>query len=140
MTDMPVQQRRMSGALSYLSPVHIFPNATVLRSALDHGPAGAWSDRGLFPLGGTVAREAVPAQNVGVHRFRPADSQQPPLRLYDRAAPSKVGGLPEQCQFSRIVLWISTTIYAVGVFSAFMFGAATKCTLGRSDLVTELTG
>src|SRR5215471_20228667 len=96
MTNMPVQQRRMSGVLSYLSLFTSFgtllccalPSLMVLRALERRWP--------LF-FRGTVARDAVLAQKVGVHRFRPADWQQPAVRLHDRAAPTKAGGrLPEQ--------------------------------------------
>ena len=128
---MPVQQRRMSGVLSYLSLFTSF--GTLLCCALP-------SLMVLLGLGATVASflSAVPwLVTLSRHKkwvFTVSGLLigsnllyvymiAPRLQKPGAACPSNA---PNACnvagQFSRVVLWISTTIYAVGVFSAFILG------------------
>src|SRR5215475_3473755 len=128
MADDLTQQRRTSGVLSYLS---LFTSlGTLLCCALP-------SLMVLLGLGATVASflSAVPwlvtlsrhkmwvftvsglligSNLVYVYIFAPR------LQKSGAACPSNA---PNACnaagQFSRVVLWTATTIYAVGVLSAF---------------------
>jgi mercuric ion transport protein len=131
MTDAFAQRRRRSGVLSYLSLFTSF--GTLLCCALP-------SLLVLLGLGATVASflSAVPwlvtlsrhkvwifaisgmlisGNLLYVYVIAP--------RLTDRGAAcptDKPSACASASRFSRIVLWVATTIYAIGVFSAFILG------------------
>jgi hypothetical protein len=131
MADAFTKQRRASGLLSYLSLFTSF--GTLLCCALP-------SLLVLIGLGATVASflSAVPWL-VTLSRHKSAVFLvsglliggnllyvyviAPRLQEAGAACPADA---PEACggasRFSRIMLWISTAIYAVGVFSAFVLG------------------
>jgi mercuric ion transport protein len=131
MTETFAQRRRASGVLSYLSLFTSF--GTLLCCALP-------SLLVLLGLGATVASflSAVPwlvtlsrhkvwvfaisglligGNLVYVYVIAP--------RLKDQGAACPIDK-PDACatasRFSRIVLWVSATIYVVGLFSAFVLG------------------
>lgn len=131
MADILTQQRRASGVLSYLSLFTSF--GTLLCCALP-------SLLVLLGLGATVASflTAVPwlvtlsrhkkwvfavsgfligANLLYVYVIAPR------LRMAKEACPPDA---PENCasasRFSKVVLWISAAIYALGAFSAFVLG------------------
>jgi hypothetical protein len=129
--DLVTRQRRTSGVLSYLSLFTSF--GTLLCCALP-------SLLVLVGLGATVASflSAVPwLVTLSHHKtwvFAISGfligcnlvyvyAVAPRLRNTNAACPSDA---PEACvsasRFSRIVLWISAVIYAIGVFSAFVLG------------------
>lgn len=131
MADVLTRQRRTSGVLSYLSLFTSF--GTLLCCALP-------SLLVLLGLGATVASFlsaapwlvtlsrhkiwvfAVSGFLIGgnlVYVYAVA----PRLRNASAACPTDA---PEACasasRFSRIVLWISAVVYAIGMFSAFVLG------------------
>lgn len=129
--DVLTTQRRTSGVLSYLSLFTSF--GTLLCCALP-------SLLVLLGLGATVASflSAVPwLVALSKHKavvFLVAGILiggnllyvyvvAPRFQAADRAC---LPGAPDACssasRFSRIVLWISATLYAIGVFSAFVLG------------------
>ena len=131
MVDVPTKQRRTSGILSYLSLFASF--GTLLCCALP-------SLLVLLGLGATFASflSALPwlvtlSQHKGVVFLISGILICCNLlyvyvvarRLQERGA-SCPADLPEACssasRFSRAVLWTSATIYAIGVFSAFVLG------------------
>jgi mercuric ion transport protein len=131
MTDTFTQRRRANGVLSYLALFTSF--GTLLCCALP-------SLLVLIGFGATVASflSAVPWL-VALSRHKVwvfAISGMliggnllyvyviaPRLKDQDSACPTDE---PSACasasRFSRIVLWVSATIYAIGVFSAFVLG------------------
>jgi hypothetical protein len=131
MVDVLTRQRRRSGLLSYLSLFTSF--GTLLCCALP-------SLLVLLGLGATVASvlsEAPWLVTLSRHKiwvFAVSGlliggnlvyvyAVAPRLRNAGAACPTDG---PEACasasRFSRIVLWISAAIYAIGVFSAFVLG------------------
>jgi hypothetical protein len=131
MVDVPTKQRRTSGILSYLSLFASF--GTLLCCALP-------SLLVLLGLGATVASflSAVPWL-VTLSRHKSVVFLVSGilicgnlLYLYVIAPRLKEGGAAcpadalEACssasRFSRAALWTSATIYAIGVFSAFVLG------------------
>lgn len=131
MVNVITRQRRTSGALSYLSLFTSF--GTLLCCALP-------SLFVLLGLGATVASflSAVPWL-VALSRHKTwvfavsgiliagnlvyVYGVAPRLQRATGACPADA---PEGCasasRFSRVVLWISAGIYAIGVFSAFILG------------------
>ena len=131
MADILTRQRRASGALSYLSLFTSF--GTLLCCALP-------SLLVLLGLGATVASflTAVPwLVTLSRHKtwvFAVSGfliggnvlyvyAVAPRLRMAAGACPADA---PEGCKsasrFSKIILWISAVIYALGAFSAFVLG------------------
>jgi len=131
MVDVPTKQRRTSGILSYLSLFASF--GTLLCCALP-------SLLVLLGLGATVASflSAVPwlvtlSRHKGMvflvsgvlicGNLLYVYVVAPRLQKPGAACPA---GAPEACssasRFSRAVLWTSATIYAIGMFSAFVLG------------------
>jgi hypothetical protein len=131
MTDTFAQRRRRSGVLSYLSLFTSF--GTLLCCALP-------SLMVLLGLGATVASflSVVPwLVTLSWHKVWVFAISgllisgnllyvyviAPRLKDQDGACPIDD---PDACasasRFSRIVLWVSATIYAVGLFSAFVLG------------------
>jgi len=131
MADAFTKQRRTSGLLSYLSLFTSF--GTLLCCALP-------SLLVLLGLGATVASflSAIPwLVTLSRHKdvvFLISGLLIGGNLLYvyviaprlQEAGAACLPDAPEACsstsRFSRIVLWISATIYAVGVFSAFVLG------------------
>jgi mercuric ion transport protein len=131
MADPLTRQRRTSGALSYLSLFTSF--GTLLCCALP-------SLLVLVGLGATVASFlsaapwlvtlsrhktwvfAISGALIGSNLLY-VYTVAPRLRKTGEACPADA---PDACnaasRFSRVVLWISAAIYAVGVFSAFVLG------------------
>ena len=131
MSDALAQGRRTSGVLSYLSLFTSF--GTLLCCALP-------SLMVLLGLGATVASflSVVPwLMTLSLHKIWVfavsgllivgnliyVHIVAPRLQQQGSACPSDA---PDACvsssRFSRIVLWVSATIYAVGVFSAYALG------------------
>ena len=131
MTDVLRKQRRTSGLLSYLSLFTSF--GTLLCCALP-------SFLVLLGLGATVASflSAVPWL-VALSRHKSMVFLVSGILIggnllyvyivapkLQAAGAACAPGTPDACRsasrFSRIVLWTSATIYAIGVFSAFVLG------------------
>jgi mercuric ion transport protein len=127
MSDLITQQRRASGLLSYLALFTSF--GTLLCCALP-------SLLVLLGLGATVASflSAVPwlvtlsRHKIWVFAISGLLIGANLLYVYVlRRRPAACSpDAPEACaaatRWSRIVLWISVAIYAIGVFSAFILG------------------